>query len=89
MPISDAVYELRYEEGYDIYDLAYIRWLKANHPEALPGTLTLQNASSQAQCSSQSTSSQSGSRVSKFLSPLPTVVREDGVIEERKPEHGC
>ena len=27
------VYKKRYEEGYDIYDEPYVRWLLVNHPD--------------------------------------------------------
>lgn len=54
--------------------------VKVNHPEALP--TTLQNTSSQAQCSSQKSSGQSSSIVSKFLAPLPT--RDDGGDKGKK-----
>jgi len=33
---EEARFELRYEEGFDLYDPRYISWLECNHPEALP-----------------------------------------------------
>ena len=30
------LYTHRFEEGYDLYDPAYVAWLEATHPEAVP-----------------------------------------------------
>ena len=32
-PEQEALYRLRFDEGYDINDASYIAWLKLNHPE--------------------------------------------------------
>ena len=30
---NEDLYTKRYEEGYDIYDESYVRWLKLHHPD--------------------------------------------------------
>ena len=30
---DEGLYKRRYEEGYDIYDESYVRWLKLHHPD--------------------------------------------------------
>ena len=33
---KEDLYQQRFEEGYDLFDLDYILWLEQHHPEALP-----------------------------------------------------
>ena len=35
MPMSQ-LYLKRFEEGYDIYDKEYVKWLMINHPNDVP-----------------------------------------------------
>ena len=32
----EAVYQRRYEEGFNVYDSDYVGWLEINHPEPVP-----------------------------------------------------
>ena len=32
----DALFQKRYEEGYDIYDEENVTWLCCNHPDSIP-----------------------------------------------------
>ena len=33
---NEALYQKRYEEGYDLFDPEYVSWLEQHHPEAVP-----------------------------------------------------
>ena len=33
---NEALYQRRYEEGYDLFDPEYVSWLEQHHPEAVP-----------------------------------------------------
>ena len=33
---KEEIYQMRFEEGYDLYDPDYILWLELHHPEAVP-----------------------------------------------------
>ena len=33
---NEQLYQKRFEEGYDIYDEGYVKWLTANHPSYVP-----------------------------------------------------
>ena len=64
LSVVDALYEKRYEEGYDMYDSDYVQWLKVNHPEAVTSTPDLD-------INPNSPHSSSNSSISEFLPPLP------------------
>ena len=36
LPEKAALYQQRFEEGYDVNDPEYTFWLRVNHPDALP-----------------------------------------------------
>ena len=50
-----AVYKRRYEEGYDIFDPAYTKWLQQHHPEAGTASLTTPKNSNPLSTASPST----------------------------------
>ena len=33
---KEELYQRRFEEGYDVYDSGYLKWLEKNHPEFVP-----------------------------------------------------
>ena len=33
---NEQLYQKRFEEGYDIYDQEYVKWLMINHPNDIP-----------------------------------------------------
>lgn len=39
---NEALYEKRWEEGYDLYDESYVRWLKLYHPDDVRSDWLLQ-----------------------------------------------
>ena len=34
--VNEQLYQKWFEEGYDIYDEDYVKWLMANHPNDIP-----------------------------------------------------
>ena len=34
--VNEQLYQKRFEEGYDIYDEDYVKWLMTNHPNDVP-----------------------------------------------------
>ena len=54
---NEQLYQKRYEEGYDIYDEEYVKWLMANHPNNVPSEW-LTEASSSSMISATTTASQ-------------------------------
>ena len=43
---KQQLYQKRYEEGYDIYDADYVKWLMENHPDDIPFTEWVEKTSS-------------------------------------------
>ena len=54
---NEQLYQKRFEEGYDIYDEGYVKWLMANHPNNVPSEW-LTEASSSSMISATTTASQ-------------------------------
>ena len=44
---NEDLYTKRHEEGYDIYDESYVRWLKLHHPDDVKCDWLLQLEASQ------------------------------------------
>ena len=65
-PEQDALYERRFQEGYDIPDPSYAAWLKINHPLSVTS-----EPPSESSCRSAISAPSSTSRSLKLPKPLP------------------
>ena len=75
---KEEIYQMRFEEGYDLYDPDYILWLELHHPEAVPKDRYTLTCAPTAEHSSESSTpsniprvmSLGGSASSLSLSPI-------------------
>ena len=94
---QEALYQTRYEEGYDVYNCSYVTWLRLNHPEAARNFSQAEHPSTaEPNCQENRKTNSSGSVVTQAPKSIPSnttvsscsssdVLRELRVLPQPKP----
>ena len=70
---QEALYQTRYEEGYDVYDCSYVTWLQLNHPEAARNFSQAKHPSTaEPNCQENRKANSSGSVVTQAPKSIPS-----------------
>ena len=87
---DDALFQKRFEEGYDIYDEKHLSWLRIHHPNSIPHNLAasiVSSSSAGAQCPSTAPSSSCGSISDILVVPEPKSSQKRRMVRT-KVRHG-